>query len=103
QKGEVVAYDRLILATGSKPFVPPIPGAELEGVISFRDIQDVNRMLDYCKTQQNAVVIGGGAAGTGISLWIETAGDECDCAASDGPYYGSSAGHESQSNAEKIN
>jgi len=63
QKGEVVAYDRLILATGSKPFVPPIPGVELEGVISFRDIQDVNRMLDYCKTKQNAVVIGGGLLG----------------------------------------
>ncbi len=62
-KGEVVDYDRLILATGSKPFVPPIPGAELEGVLSFRDIYDVNAMLDYCKTKKNAVVIGGGLLG----------------------------------------
>ena len=56
-------YDRLILATGSKPFVPPIPGSELKGVVSFRDIYDVNTMLDYCKTKKNAVVIGGGLLG----------------------------------------
>jgi nitrite reductase (NADH) large subunit len=74
QKGEVVAYDRLILATGSKPFVPPIPGVELEGVISFRDIQDVNRMLDYCKTKQNAVVIGGGLLGLEAAYGLKQQG-----------------------------
>jgi NAD(P)H-dependent nitrite reductase large subunit/NAD(P)H-dependent nitrite reductase small subunit len=74
QKGEVVAYDRLILATGSKPFMPPIPGAELEGVISFRDIQDVNRMLDYCKTKQNAVVIGGGLLGLEAAYGLKQQG-----------------------------
>jgi NAD(P)H-dependent nitrite reductase large subunit/NAD(P)H-dependent nitrite reductase small subunit len=74
QKGEVVAYDRLILATGSKPFMPPIPGAELEGVISFRDIQDVNRMLDYCKTRQNAVVIGGGLLGLEAAYGLKQQG-----------------------------
>jgi len=74
EKGEIVAYDRLILATGSKPFVPPIPGAELEGVISFRDIQDVNRMLDYCKTKQNAVVIGGGLLGLEAAYGLKQQG-----------------------------
>ncbi|QXX87116.1 nitrite reductase small subunit NirD [Acinetobacter lwoffii] len=74
QKGEVVAYDRLILATGSKPFMPPIPGAELEGVISFRDIQDVSRMLDYCKTKQNAVVIGGGLLGLEAAYGLKQQG-----------------------------
>jgi nitrite reductase (NADH) large subunit len=74
EKGEIVAYDRLILATGSKPFVPPIPGAELEGVISFRDIQDVNRMLDYCKTRQNAVVIGGGLLGLEAAYGLKQQG-----------------------------
>ncbi|WP_180075424.1 nitrite reductase small subunit NirD [Acinetobacter sp. YH12254] len=73
-KGEVVAYDRLILATGSKPFVPPIPGAELEGVMSFRDIQDVNRMLDYCKTKQNSVVIGGGLLGLEAAYGLKQRG-----------------------------
>src|SRR5690606_36284151 len=73
-KGEMVAYDRLILATGSKPFIPPIPGAELEGVMSFRDIQDVNRMLDYCKTKQNAVVIGGGLLGLEAAYGLKQRG-----------------------------
>ena len=73
-KGEMVAYDRLILATGSKPFIPPIPGAELEAVMSFRDIQDVNRMLDYCKTKQNAVVIGGGLLGLEAAYGLKQRG-----------------------------
>lgn len=63
EKGIIVDYDRLILATGSKPFIPPIPGSDLKGVLSFRDIYDVNTMLDYCKSKQNAVVIGGGLLG----------------------------------------
>jgi NAD(P)H-dependent nitrite reductase large subunit/NAD(P)H-dependent nitrite reductase small subunit len=74
EKGEIVAYDRLILATGSKPFIPPISGAELEGVISFRDIQDVNHMLDYCKTKQNAVVIGGGLLGLEAAYGLKQQG-----------------------------
>ncbi len=91
EKGEVISYDRLILATGSKPFVPPIPGSDLKGVLSFRDIYDVNNMLDYCKTKKNAVVIGGGLLRSGSSVWTKTARHECDCVAPDGPYHGSSA------------
>lgn len=56
-------YDRLILASGSKPFVIPIPGADLRGVISFRDINDVNAMLEATIHHKNAVVIGGGLLG----------------------------------------
>src|SRR5690606_14214349 len=52
-----------ILATGSKPVIPPIAGVALEGVLSFRDIYDVNKMLQYCNTKKNAVVIGGGLLG----------------------------------------
>ena len=63
EKGIVVDYDRLILATGSKPFIPPIKGSDLKGVLSFRDIYDVNTMLEYCKNKKNAVVIGGGLLG----------------------------------------
>lgn len=57
-------YDRLLLAIGSVPFVIPVPGNDLEGVITFRDIHDVNTML--AATQQykrHAVVIGGGLLG----------------------------------------
>ena len=67
-------YDRLILATGSKPFVPPIPGWDLKGVISFRDIYDVNTMLEYCKSKQNAVVIGGGLLGLEAAYGLKQRG-----------------------------
>ena len=57
-------YDRLIIATGSSPFIIPIPGNELDGVISFRDINDVDTMLLASrKTGGKAVVIGGGLLG----------------------------------------
>ncbi len=74
QKGQVVDYDRLILATGSKPFIPPIAGSELKGVISFRDIYDVNTMLDYCKNKKNAVVIGGGLLGLEAAYGLKQRG-----------------------------
>ena len=61
--GTVASYDRLILATGSNPFIIPVPGKELPGVITFRDIQDVDAMLDASKKHQHAVVIGGGLLG----------------------------------------
>ncbi|HUP92453.1 MAG TPA: FAD-dependent oxidoreductase [Solimonas sp.] len=63
QNGVVLRYDRLMLATGSTPFVIPVPGKELEGVIAFRDIQDVDRMLDAARRHRKAVVIGGGLLG----------------------------------------
>lgn len=74
EKGEVVDYDRLILATGSKPFIPSIAGTELTGVISFRDIYDVNTMLDYCKNKKNAVVIGGGLLGLEAAYGLKQRG-----------------------------
>jgi nitrite reductase (NADH) large subunit len=58
-----VVYDKLILATGSTPFMLPLPGSNLDGVISFRDINDVNEMIKTAKTHQKAVVIGGGLLG----------------------------------------
>jgi nitrite reductase (NADH) large subunit len=56
-------YDRLLLATGSNPFIIPVPGSDLPGVISFRDIHDVDSMLDASKKHKHAVVIGGGLLG----------------------------------------
>jgi nitrite reductase (NADH) large subunit len=61
--GVTVDYDRLIFATGAKPFILPLPGSDLEGVISFRDIKDVDEMLATAKSHKNAVVIGGGLLG----------------------------------------
>ena len=61
--GRVVAYDKLLLATGSKPLAPPIPGLELPGVCAFRDIADVEKMLAASRRHRRAVVIGGGLLG----------------------------------------
>jgi len=61
--GTVARYDRLLIATGSLPYVPPIPGAGLPGVVGFRDIADVNRMLAASRQHEYAVVIGGGLLG----------------------------------------
>ncbi|HIB84977.1 MAG TPA: NAD(P)/FAD-dependent oxidoreductase, partial [Chromatiaceae bacterium] len=61
--GKTVAYDRLLVATGSTAFVIPLPGHDLPGVIAFRDIADVDSMLETAKTKKNAVVIGGGLLG----------------------------------------
>jgi nitrite reductase (NADH) large subunit len=63
EKGVVRGYDRLLLATGSTPFIIPIPGADKEGVIGFRDIADVETMLLSARQHKNAVVIGGGLLG----------------------------------------
>ena len=53
----------MLLATGSKPFMLPIPGANLDGVIGYRDIKDTDEMVATAKTHKHAVVIGGGLLG----------------------------------------
>ncbi len=63
QDGQEVAYDRLLIATGSRPFVIPVPGHRLPGVIAFRDIHDVEAMLAAARSHRHAVVIGGGLLG----------------------------------------
>ena len=61
--GRTVPYDRLIIATGSRPFILPVPGNDLDGVIGFRDIADVDTMLQAARNHRHAVVIGGGLLG----------------------------------------
>ena len=61
--GRVTPYDTLILATGSSPFVPPIPGAALPGVRVYRDLDDVLAMREAARRGGKAVVIGGGLLG----------------------------------------
>jgi len=63
EDGTSADYDKLLIATGSVPFMLPIPGNELDGVISFRDISDVTTMIETAKTHKKAVVIGGGLLG----------------------------------------
>ncbi|MDB5920543.1 MAG: assimilatory nitrite reductase large subunit, partial [Massilia sp.] len=63
KSGREVWYDRLLLATGSTPFIVPVPGHKLIGVIGFRDIGDVDTMLEASRAGGIAVVIGGGLLG----------------------------------------
>lgn len=62
-KGAEVSYDTLILATGSSPFVPPVPGIEKEGVFVYRTIEDLEGMMEHAKVAKKAAVIGGGLLG----------------------------------------
>ena len=61
--GTVLDYDRLLISTGSDPFIIPVPGHDLPGVIGFRDIKDVDTMIETSKSKKRAVVIGGGLLG----------------------------------------
>src|SRR5581483_2661728 len=63
EKGTEVPYDRLLIATGSTPLVLPIPGKDLPGVVTFRDLADVDAMLESARLYKTAVVIGGGLLG----------------------------------------
>nr|WP_145157388.1 nitrite reductase large subunit NirB [Paenibacillus terrae] len=62
-RGTVVPYDELIIATGSSAFILPVPGHDLEGVVGFRTIEDTKMMLETAKQYKKAVVIGGGLLG----------------------------------------
>ena len=70
-------YDKLLIATGSMPFMLPLPGAELEGVMPYRDLDDVNRMLDAAALPgAKAVVIGGGLLGLEAAAGLRLRGME---------------------------
>ncbi len=61
--GTEAPYDRLLLATGSHPFILPVPGKDLKGVIGYRDIADTEAMIEAAGRFRHAVVIGGGLLG----------------------------------------
>ncbi len=63
EDGTEAEYDRLLLATGSVPFIPPMPGKDLDGVLAYRDIADTQAMIDAAAKYKHAVVIGGGLLG----------------------------------------
>ena len=63
EDGTTAEYDRLLMATGSNPFMLPVPGKDLQGVISYRDINDTNAMIAAAAKHTDAIVIGGGLLG----------------------------------------
>lgn len=73
-RGRTIEYDKLLLATGSEPIIIPVPGHTLNGVITFRDMKDVETMVDASKSRNNAVVIGGGLLGLEAAYGLSTLG-----------------------------
>jgi len=63
EDGTQESYDRLLMCTGSNPFMLPVPGKDLEGVMAYRDIADTEAMIAAAAKYKNAVVIGGGLLG----------------------------------------
>ena len=63
QQGREISYDTVVLATGSSPFVPEVPGVEKNGVFVYRTIEDLERILAYAGHSRSAAVIGGGLLG----------------------------------------
>ena len=62
-QGREIGYDVVVLATGSAPFVPPVPGVEKTGVFVYRTIDDLDRIIAYGEKVKKAAVIGGGLLG----------------------------------------
>ncbi len=72
--GETIAYDRLVLATGSQPFRLPLPGADLLGVLMYRTLAEVDAMLATARQGGRAVVIGGGLLGLEAAVGLARRG-----------------------------
>ena len=62
-KGVTITYDKLVLATGSYPFVPPVPGHDRKNCLVYRTIEDLEAMQAAAKTAKVGVVVGGGLLG----------------------------------------
>jgi nitrite reductase (NADH) large subunit len=72
--GVTEPYDQLVIATGSVPFIIPVPGKDLPGVLSYRDLDDVNAMLLAAQSRAKAVVIGGGLLGLEAAAGLKERG-----------------------------
>ncbi|TKC86264.1 NAD(P)/FAD-dependent oxidoreductase [Trinickia terrae] len=76
EDGTEAPYDRLLIATGSSPFILPVPGKDLKGVITYRDIYDTEAMIEAAKVKKHAVVIGGGLLGLEAANGLKLRGME---------------------------
>ncbi len=74
--GTEAPYSRLLLATGAHPFMIPVPGHDLNGVVAFRDVSDVEAMLQAAKHKGHAVVVGGGVLGLEAANGLKAQGME---------------------------
>lgn len=69
-------YDKLVIATGSVPFIVPVPGHQLPGVLAYRDLDDTNAMIAAARPGARAVVIGGGLLGLEAAAGLRARGAE---------------------------
>ena len=77
ENGDVLPYDKLMFGTGSNPFIIPLPGHDLDGVIAYRDLEDTNRMIALSEQPgARAVVIGGGLLGLEAAAGLKARGVE---------------------------
>ena len=74
--GAELLFDRLVLATGSRPFVPPVPGADLDGVFVYRTVEDLRAIAERAARAPRAAVIGGGLLGLEAARAIAALGLE---------------------------
>jgi len=74
--GDTTPFDKLIIATGSSPFVPPIDGVDKEGVYTFRNLDDTRGLLERSRPGAKAVVIGGGLLGLEAARGLQVQGCE---------------------------
>ncbi len=65
--GRELPYDRLLIASGAGPRALKVPGADLDGVVSLRTLDDALNILERCKTARNAVTLGGGLLGVELA------------------------------------
>ncbi|RWD50214.1 nitrite reductase large subunit NirB [Mesorhizobium sp.] len=72
--GVTEPYDKLVIATGSVPFIIPVPGHDLPGVLTYRDLDDVQAMLLAAQSRAKAVVIGGGLLGLEAAAGLNSQG-----------------------------
>jgi nitrite reductase (NADH) large subunit len=72
--GVTEPYDKLVIATGSVPFIIPVPGHDLPGVLTYRDLDDVQAMLLAAQSRAKAVVIGGGLLGLEAAAGLNAQG-----------------------------
>ncbi|MBS8261036.1 NAD(P)/FAD-dependent oxidoreductase [Roseibium polysiphoniae] len=76
ENGITAAYDKLVIATGSNPFIIPLPGKDLEGVLTYRDLDDVEKMKGAAAHGGRAIVIGGGLLGLEAAAGLKMQGME---------------------------
>ncbi|SHN19728.1 nitrite reductase large subunit NirB [Roseibium suaedae] len=76
ENGITASYDKLVIATGSSPFIIPLPGKDLDGVLTYRDLDDVEKMLVAAKSGGRAIVIGGGLLGLEAAAGLKMQGME---------------------------